>query len=250
VTHDPPTVEEATNVLRLDSSDEPTPGTDTCGVHPDEDGSRRVGEIYVAYGRVERDEPLRAPDFDPVRQGIVTVGDARSAAASQEPDVSGGVAMDAIADPGDLRRLGVSVSTFLEEWDDLDRVVLCFDSLTDVLDHVDPVAAFRFVHVLTNRLASVDAVAHFHLDPTVHDETVVETFAAIFDRVERVGGPDDSPAIDGTTDEATDEEVLETLESLNDDRGFAVVQPDRPTTATRDAIDEANDEDIARALDN
>lgn len=251
MTFDPSTVEGATNVLLLDSTDGRDGGDGTCGTLLADDVNR-VGELRVVYGgRDEGIGPAPGTGRNPARHGLIAVGDeVRSAAASGGPDFSGAIAVDAVSDPGDLRRIGVSVSEFVERWDDLDRIVLCFDSLTDLLDHAQPDAAFRFVHVLTNRLESVDAVAHFHLDPTAHDETVVNTFGSIFDAVERVESADGTGPVDaGPFEEATDQDILERVDELDDEESFVVVEPDgRPSASARD-VDEASDEDIARALE-
>ncbi len=251
MTFDPSTVEGATNVLLLDSTDGPDAGDGTCGTLLDDDVNR-VGELRVVYGN--RGTDVGSPpvtDRNPARHGVIAVGDeVRSAAGTGGPDFSGAIAVDAIPDPGDLQSIGLSVSEFIERWDDLDRIVLCFDSLTDLLDHNQPDAAFRFVHVLANRLDSADAVAHYHLDPTAHDETVVNTFGSIFDTIERVEPADEaSVGPDESFEEATDEEILERLDELDDEERFVVVEADsRPSTNARD-VDEASDEDIARALE-
>jgi hypothetical protein len=251
VTFDISTVEGATNVLLLDSTDGPTTGGGTCGTLLDDDVNR-VGELRVTYGNQGAAVgPAPGTDRNPARHGVIAVGDeVRSAAATGGPDFSGAIAVDAVSDPGDLRNVGLSVSEFIERWDDLDRIVLCFDSLTDLLDHAPPVAVFRFVHLLIHRLDSADAVAHFHLDPTAHDEAVVDTFGSIFDTVERVESAEKTAGdADEPFEEASDEDVLETLDELDDEERFVVVGDDRVQTASRHEIDEASDEDIARALE-
>ncbi|MFW5938425.1 MAG: DUF7504 family protein [Halanaeroarchaeum sp.] len=251
MTLDPSTVEGAASVLLLDSTNDSDAGDGTCRTLLDDDANR-VGELRVVYGGHDEDVgPAPGIDRSPARRGVIVVGDeVRSAAASGGPDFSGAVTVDAVSDPRDLQNIGLSVSEIVERWDDLDRIVLCFDSLTALLDHAQPDAAFRFVHVLTTRLESADAVAHFHLDPTAHDETVVNTFGPIFDAVERVESAGESS---GGTDEpfaeATDEEILERLDELDDEERFVVVDPDgRPSASARE-VDEATDEDIARALE-
>ncbi|MFT4889121.1 MAG: hypothetical protein ACI9YT_000030 [Halobacteriales archaeon] len=248
VTFDPASVGEATNVLLLDSIDDPNATEGTCGMLM-ADADRRVGELHVAYGGTGED-PVRGTDRESVRRGVVAVGDGdRSSAADGGPDFSGAVAVDAVADPGDLQGVGVSISAFLDQWDDLDRILLCFDSLTDLLAHAPPDVVLRFVRTLADRLESAGVVAHFHLDPTAHDESVVDTFGTVFDAVERVDPPDGASTDDEVGfEEASDEDVLETLDEL-DGEGLAVTESDRRPTASRRTVDEATDEDIARALE-
>lgn len=247
MTFDPATVEGATTVLLLDSTDDPNASDGACGALMVDEG-HRVGELRVAYGGRGK-ETVRGTDGGPVRRGVVAVGDGvRSSAADGGPDFSGAVAVDAVADPGDLQGVGVSISAFLDQWDDLDRILLCFDSLTDLLAHAPPDVALRFVRTLADRLESAGVVAHFHLDPTAHDESVVDTFGTVFDAVERVDSPGGASSDDGSFEEASDEEVLETLGEI-DGEGLTVVESDGRPTANPRSVDEASDEDIARALE-
>lgn len=248
MTFDPATVEGATTVLLLDSTDDPNASEGACGTFTG-DADHRVGELRVAYGGRGK-ETVRGTDGGSVRRGVVAVGDGvRPTAADGGPDFSGAVAVDAVADPGDLQGVGVSISAFLDRWDDLDRILLCFDSLTELLAHAPPDVALRFVRTLADRLDSAGVVAHFHLDPTAHDESVVDTFGAVFDAVERVDPPDGASTDgEGGFEEASDEEVLETLGEI-DGEGHTVVDSSRQPTANPRNVDEASDEDIARALE-
>lgn len=250
VTFDPSTTEGAANVLLLDSTQEPETEA-TCGALLEEDVNR-VGELHVTYGSTEKDNgPTPDTTREPARMGLVSVDDqVRSAATEDGPDFSGAIAVDAVADPGDLQGIGVSVSEVIKRWDDLDRIVLCFDSLTELLDHAPPDAAFRFVHILTNRLDSADDVAHFHLDPAAHDETVVNTFGSIFDTVEHVESAERTAESDArVTGEASDQDILERLDDLDDEESFEVVAANSAPSAGGHDVDEASDEDIAKALE-
>lgn len=195
-----------------------------------------AAELRVSFSNVRPDRT--AGDDGPGKLGLVSVGDVlRAASADAGPDFTQPIVVDAIEDPSDLSTIGTSVSRFCEHWSEGDeRITVCFRSLDAVLKQVEPETAFQFAHVLTNRLASVDALGHFHLDPTIHDDEVVSTFGAIFDEVV----VDDS--IDGRLPEASDEDVARTLEEWDDDSG--------PRFGGSDGLpDEATDEDIARRLE-
>lgn len=86
--------------------------------------------------------------------------------------------------PDDLTGIGITLSQHLASWggDDTDTVV-CFDSLTALLQYVPLERAYRFLHVLTGRTAAVDARADFHVDPTAHDERTIATLTSLFDAV-------------------------------------------------------------------
>ncbi|MBO4248781.1 hypothetical protein IL252_13235 [Halomicrobium sp. IBSBa] len=42
-------------------------------------------------------------------------------------------------------------------------------------------AAFKFLYMFTGQLRSVDAVAHFHLDPNAVDDQTVHRLKPVFD---------------------------------------------------------------------
>jgi hypothetical protein len=105
--------------------------------------------------------------------------------------------------------------------------------------------------VLGKRLNAADAVAHFHLDPSAHDEEVVNTFASIFDDVVRAHESDDvdesavdAPAIDEATDEDIEQLAAEIAASAGTDDEAT---PSTPTSG--EGFEEATDEDIAQAFE-
>lgn len=100
----------------------------------------------------------------------------------EDLDVSRATA--AAVDPRDLTGIGIEASKRLAEWAPLDaRTVVCFDSLTTLLQYVDVKTLFRFLNLLTQRVRSVDARAHYHLDPDVHDGRTVSTLSQLVDAV-------------------------------------------------------------------
>jgi len=94
--------------------------------------------------------------------------------------------VDHVGSPENLTRLGVRTTNRLEELEDNiedRRIVVCFDSVTELLQYVDVDQAFRFFHVVTDQLAESGALAHFHMDPQAHDDETVETITTLFDGV-------------------------------------------------------------------
>lgn len=85
--------------------------------------------------------------------------------------------------PGDMTGVGIGVSEqlrrFAEEETEHTRVV--FDSLSTLLMYSDAETVFRFLHVLTGRIDSLDAVGLFTIDPTTHDRETVNTLKQLFD---------------------------------------------------------------------
>ncbi|MDS0475954.1 hypothetical protein [Natrinema sp. 1APR25-10V2] len=181
------------------------------------------------------DEEPDCPDGTVVdgKHGQLTVGNVLTADES-EPDFDRPVVTDSVTDPTDLSAIGVAVSRFCKHWSEADEdITVCFDSLDALLRHTSPKEVFQFTHVLTNRLASVDAYAHFHFDPTRHEDRVVSTFGTIFDAVVADDDADES------LPEATDEEVATLLAEWENEPSYDL---------TPDASTEATDEDIAQIL--
>lgn len=124
----------------------------------------------------------------PAQAGIVSVDVLTRSASSSAPSPSQTapqpITVETVSDPGDLTGLGIAISKFVSNWDGSpNRTVVCFHSLTPLLQYADLQRVFRFLHVLTGRLKSVDAVAHFHLDPHAHDEQTLDTLTQLFDAI-------------------------------------------------------------------
>lgn len=126
-------------------------------------------------------------DERPARAGIVSVGEPTRSASSQrttsrQPPES--ISIDTISDPADLSRLGITIENYLSEWaENENQTVICFHSLTPLLQYADRERVFRFLHLLTGRIDSIDAVAHFHMNPEAHDAQTRNTLVQLFDAV-------------------------------------------------------------------
>ncbi len=117
----------------------------------------------------------------PSRGGIVAIG-----------QMGGGVddsswAVKSVENPSDLTGVGIELSELLSgmataagEDEDL---VMCFNSVTSLLQYADLQRAFRFLHVVTGRIKTVGAVGHYHLDPEAHDRQTLATLKGLFDAV-------------------------------------------------------------------
>lgn len=97
----------------------------------------------------------------------------------------GPVDIRTVSSPQDLRRIGIVTSKLLTNWAEAPgETTLCFHSLSDLLRlNDDRQRVFRFLHVLRGRVQSAGARAHFHFDPTQHDDQDVGTFQSLFDTV-------------------------------------------------------------------
>jgi len=134
----------------------------------------------------------------PAHGGIISVGKAEAdhpqsgGSVWSEDDADGnGWAHSGVEDPGDLTGIGIELSELLSDLDavsgDGDSLVVCFDSLTDMLGHAELERAFRFLHVATARVTKGDARGYFLLDPTAHDGETRGTIEGLFDRTIEAG---------------------------------------------------------------
>ncbi len=172
------------------------------------------------------------------KHGHVTIGDVLRSADHAPPDFTEPVATDLVEDPGDLKAIGTSVSRFCESWSESGHLmVLCFDSITELLERRDPKVVFQFLHTLLERLASVDTVAHFHLDPDRVDGQTVSTFSSLFDDVVDPATAEDLIDESGLDDAEDDADAEDEGPSLSD--GI-------PATS---GSSQASDDEIAARLD-
>lgn len=94
-----------------------------------------------------------------------------------------------VASPSDLTEIGMAVGSVLDSWADTGApVTVCFHSVSALLQYAESRRVFRFLHLLTSRLGTTDARAHFHFDPGMHDDQEAATVRAVFDGVVRLEG--------------------------------------------------------------
>jgi len=179
---------EANSTLLLASSF--TEGTEErCAemLHPGMANESNV--LWVSYTK-SPDQQLRrwqAHYSDrPANMGMVSIDDSTRSVAAE----SGGASdlmgpnkpVETVSSPNDLTGLGIRITEFLTDWEENDnRTVVCFDSLTALLQYVELETAYEFLHILTGRMAAVDAFAHFHMDPEAHDEQTIESITTLMD---------------------------------------------------------------------
>lgn len=181
----------------------------------------RIGFGTVGMGR------------QPAKRGIVVVGDTMG--AHDDPDFTDPLAEASVASPSDLRSLGQIVSRFCQAWHDQGHEVgVCFDGLGDLLDANDPEPVFQFLHVLTNRLESVSATTHVHVDPDRVPERTRLTLEQLFDEITH-----EEVELDGliptSSGRASDDDVANAVGGDDDER-------------SQRSTGEASDDDIADAL--
>lgn len=180
----------ANSTLLLASSfDEATDECCTQFLHPSAPKDSNV--LWVSYTK-SPDQQLRRWQAHaaerPANMGMVSVEDSTRSVAADAGGTSDLMGpnrpVETVSSPNDLTGLGIRITEFLTDWEENDnQTVVCFDSLTALLQYVELETAYEFLHILAGRMATVDAFAHFHMDPEAHDEQTVESITTLMDAV-------------------------------------------------------------------
>lgn len=88
------------------------------------------------------------------------------------------------ASPRDMSDIGVKFSEFIQSFytdqqREHNRVMV--DSLTTLLLYANLQTVFRFLHVFTSRVESVDGLGLYTIESTAHDEETLSTLGQLFD---------------------------------------------------------------------
>lgn len=200
--------------------------------------------LEITYGDAD-ERPANPGEGGPARRGRLVVGDQHGAAV-ESPDSSGPVVVDTVTDPTDLSSLGTAIGRYVRRWED-DDLAVCFDSVTTLLDHVAEQSAFRFLHLLVERLEKAGAVAHFHLDPTAHDDATITTFTELVDTVERPAPARHGGGQRPVREAPTPAEEHERTEHVADGGVTADDPAQAADRSNPDDVDEATDQEVADA---
>lgn len=173
------------NLLLLDGPD----ADSICSNHVESIGSGGTNVLAVTFSPPDAgwlDSWITGPG-ESSDTAVISVGDsARSAAGSPSVGAAStrGVAVDTVADPADLSALEDRIGERLAAWERTDdRTVVCFDSVTAVLEQVGPERTVAFLESVIDRTRDAAASAHFHLDPERHGGEFEERASTLFDAV-------------------------------------------------------------------
>ncbi|QLG62072.1 RAD55 family ATPase [Halorarum salinum] len=92
--------------------------------------------------------------------------------------------------PVDLTGIGIKLSEFLEQFHEvrgIERNRVAVHSLSTLLMYADLQTVFRFLHVFTGRIQSVDGLGIYCIDSTAHDDRTMNTLKQLFDGVVETG---------------------------------------------------------------
>jgi KaiC/GvpD/RAD55 family RecA-like ATPase len=88
--------------------------------------------------------------------------------------------------PVDMTGIGINLSEFLETFHEdrgVEKTRVMVHSLSTLLMYSDLQTVFRFLHVFTGRIQSVEGLGLFSIDPTAHDERTMNTLKQLFDGI-------------------------------------------------------------------
>ncbi|WP_049979977.1 RAD55 family ATPase [Halolamina rubra] len=88
--------------------------------------------------------------------------------------------------PVDMTGIGIQLSEFLQAFykdRNIERNRVMLHSLTTLLMYSDLQTVFRFLHVFTGRVQSVDGLGLYCIDETAHDQQTLNTLKQLFDGV-------------------------------------------------------------------
>lgn len=105
---------------------------------------------------------------------------------SIEPPADLELTITSVPSPGNLTQLGVAISNVLGEWGESGvRPVVCFRSITAILQYADPQTVYQFLNAMTDQVHAVGGTGHYHLDPASYDDKTVHRLASMFDETVR-----------------------------------------------------------------
>jgi hypothetical protein len=128
-------------------------------------------------------------DETPAAASIIGFEESTPSADAFVGDNSGQTEIDidlTVSSVSDVSDLGVEIVEQIDQWlasaGDR-RTVVCFHSVSALLELVGLTESFRFLSTVAQRCRSAGAIAHYHMDPRAHDEQTVERFQRVFDVV-------------------------------------------------------------------
>lgn len=87
--------------------------------------------------------------------------------------------------PVDMTGIGIKLSEFLQAFGDrgIEQNRVMVHSLSTLLMYSDLQTVFRFLHVFTGRVQSVDGLGLYSIDSTAHDDQAMNTLKQLFDGI-------------------------------------------------------------------
>jgi hypothetical protein len=150
---------------------------------------RDLGEVNVLVVSLTGSAQDRIDAFDdhgldvPNTLTVISPGGASGGSRTETVGTGGKeVTVRTLKDPAELPKLGMQVTRTLDGWGDAE-ILICFDSLTELLRNVDLERVYRFVQVLSDRLSTEQAWIHVHLEGDAFDDRTLAALRPLFDAV-------------------------------------------------------------------
>ena len=102
-----------------------------------------------------------------------------------------------VSSPADLTGIGIGVSEQLRRLAEAEfrRMRVGCYSLSTLLMYAELETVFRFLHVLTGRIESIEGLGMFAIDPTTHDRSTINTLKQLYDGVIELRAENDTREI-------------------------------------------------------
>ena len=188
--------------LRPHLDAEVRPGTNILVSGPPLSGKRSVCLDVLAAGTDGGDGAIVVSTNDDARRILDALGErtsgTRSANAERpvavidcKKDAVGNGSRDDqqvahVGAPADLTGIGIHFSEFLQGFysnHGVERNRVLIHSLSTLLMYSDLQTVFRFLHVFTGRVQSVDGLGLYTIDSTAHDDQTLNTVRQLFDGI-------------------------------------------------------------------
>jgi len=169
------------------------PGTNLLVTGPPLTGKRRLAmEILTAGARTgngtiivsarDSGQRVRAELPEAIETGPVGIVDAVTQHLGQT--VADDERTKYTSSPKDMTAIGVKFSELIQSFyteRTIERNRVLVDSLTTLLLYANLQTVFRFTHVFTSRIESVNAIGLYTIESTAHDDETLNTLTQLFD---------------------------------------------------------------------
>ena len=186
--------------LRPHLDGEVRPGTNILVSGPPLSGKRSVCLDVLAAGTDAGNGAIVVSTNDEARRILDTLDERASGGADAErpvavidckKDAVGTTPLNDdqvahVGTPADLTGIGIHFSEFLQEFysdHGVERNRVLVHSLSTLLMYSDLQTVFRFLHVFTGRVQSVDGLGLYTIDATAHDDQTMNTLRQLFDGI-------------------------------------------------------------------
>lgn len=146
-------------------------------------GQKNLLSISVAQpARARHEQWHTSLDAEPANSSIIDVR--ISDPLNELESSSSQLGVETIRTSADLTELAIQIQDYTDEWPTESKeyqTIVCFHSITSLLQYINIQDVFKFVSHLTNRLNEVGAITHYHMDPGAHSTQTVEKYVGRLD---------------------------------------------------------------------